>query len=88
MKILGEIENVSYNGLWIIRTEMKPKIGSNVYNQQKKLVGRIINIIGPVSRPYLLVRPKSTDKHQQLQLIGEKMYIMQESKSKKRKQLR
>lgn len=83
MKIIGEIQNVSYNGLWLIRSETAPGIGSDVFNQQKQKVGRIINIIGPVSRPYLLVRP-ARSRDTQLQIIGEKLYIMNEARSKNR----
>jgi RNA-binding protein len=82
LKFIGEIENVTYNGIWLIRSEFIPKIGSNVFNQQKLNVGRIINIIGPVSRPYIMVRPKHKD---QLQIIGEKMYIISDKKGKNRK---
>jgi rRNA processing protein Gar1 len=83
LKLIGEIKNVSYNGLWIIRSDMSLKIGLNVYNQHKKVVGRIVNIIGPVSEPYLLVRPSRVKTIDQLQIIGEKLYINKEVRSKK-----
>jgi RNA-binding protein len=85
LKFIGEIENVTYNGIWLIRSEFVPKIGSNVFNQQKLNVGRIINIIGPVSRPYIMVRPKNKEKINQLQIIGEKMYIISDKKGKNKK---
>ena len=88
MQIIGEIENISSNGLWIIRSDHAPDIGSKVYDQHKHLVGRIINIIGPVKKPYILVRPKLNEKQKQLQIIGEKMYIKKEIDSKKMKHKR
>jgi RNA-binding protein len=88
MQFIGEIENISYNGMWILRSQILPRIGSNVYNQQKQVVGKVMNVIGPVSSPYILVKPKSKEKFEQLQIIGEKMYIIKEGKSKKRIQKR
>lgn len=85
MKLIGEIENVSHKGLWILRSEITPQIGSKVYNQQKKIVGRITNVIGPVTRPYLLIKPVSKDSQEQLQLIGMKLYTAIETKIKRRK---
>jgi rRNA processing protein Gar1 len=64
---------------------MAPKIGSKVYNQQKQTVGRIVNIIGPVNHPYVLVRPMSRESTQQLQIIGEKVYILKEGKGRKKR---
>jgi rRNA processing protein Gar1 len=64
---------------------MNPKAGSNVYNQKKQKVGRIINVIGPVDRPYLLVRPFGQRNKKQLQIIGEKLYILPDIKNKKRR---
>ena len=84
MKLIGEIENVGYNGMWIIRSEILPKIGSQVYNQHKQAVGKVTNIIGPVTRPYILVRPKLTEKQEQLQIIGEKIYINKDVKKRKK----
>jgi len=88
LKLIGEIENVSYNGLWLIRSDAAPKIGSTVFNQQKKKVGRIVNVIGPVSRPYILVRPVGTVSENQLQIIGEKVYIMNDVNSRKKSKRR
>jgi len=79
LKFIGEIQNVSYNGLWLIRSETAPGIGLNVFNQQKQKVGRIVNIIGPVSRPYVLVRP-ARSKDPQLQIIGERLYILDDAR--------
>ncbi|UCH88300.1 MAG: hypothetical protein JSV49_08525 [Thermoplasmata archaeon] len=88
MKLIGEIENISYNGIWILHSENVPKIGSSVYNQQKQFVGKIVNIIGPVNRPYILVRPRKSEKDEQLQIIGEKVYIKNEGKNRRKKQMR
>jgi len=88
LKFIGEIETVSYNGLWVVRTELKPKIGENVYNQKKQKIGKIINIIGPVDHPYILVRPFGDRTKKQLQIIGEKMYILLEAKGKNKKLMR
>jgi RNA-binding protein len=41
----------------IIKTEKAPKIGSEVVDENLKVVGKIFDIIGPVSSPYAVVKP-------------------------------
>jgi rRNA processing protein Gar1 len=85
LKLIGKVENVTYNGLWLIRSEITPKIGSKVYNQQKLLVGKISSIIGPIENPYLLVKPTSKEYPQQLQIIGEQLFIIMEKRKSNKK---
>ena len=85
MKLIGEIETVSYNGLWVIRAAKKQNPGSTVYNHKKQKVGRIINVIGPVDQPYLIVRPFGDKNKTQLKIIGEKLYTISEINNKKRR---
>ncbi len=37
--------------------ERKPIIGASVYDYNLRLVGKIVDIIGPVKKPYAVVRP-------------------------------
>ncbi len=34
-----------------------PRIGIKIYDSRGKLVGRIIDVIGPVSSPYIVIKP-------------------------------
>jgi RNA-binding protein len=41
----------------IVKTEKAPKIGAEVVDENLKVVGKVFDIIGPVSAPYAVVKP-------------------------------
>ena len=41
----------------VVRTDKTPKIGAVVVDENLKNVGRIFDIIGPMSAPYAIIRP-------------------------------
>ena len=57
MQRLGRISNVSPSGNVIVKTDKPPKIGSEVVDENLVVVGRIFDIIGPVSSPYAVIKP-------------------------------
>ena len=57
MQRLGRISNVSPSGNVIVKTENPPKIGSEVVDENLNVVGKIFDIIGPVSSPYAVIKP-------------------------------
>ena len=65
---LGRVLNVTPSQNIVVKTDKAPKIGSVVIDENLKIVGKIFDIIGPVSSPYVVVRPairepeKLTDK--------------------------
>jgi RNA-binding protein len=65
---LGRVLNVTPSQNIVVKTDKTPKIGSVVIDENLKIVGKIFDIIGPVSSPYVVVRPairepeKLTDK--------------------------
>jgi len=44
------------NGI-IIKTETPPKIGCEVADENLTIVGKVFDIIGPVSSPYAVIKP-------------------------------
>jgi len=44
------------NGI-IIKTESPPKIGCEVADENLTIVGKVFDIIGPVSSPYAVIKP-------------------------------
>jgi len=34
-----------------------PRIGIKIYNSKGKLVGKIVDIIGPINSPYIVIKP-------------------------------
>jgi len=75
MKYVGKIDDIIFNGRFIVQTSFKPRIGVTVVDKHKKKLGTIAQIIGPVKKPYITIKPdnelKSTFK-----LIGTDVYII------------
>jgi RNA-binding protein len=54
---LGRVRALTPSKNIIVKTEKSPKIGSEVVDENLKVVGRVFDIIGPVSSPYAVVKP-------------------------------
>ena len=58
LKRLGIVLHRSKNtGNLILRAEFAPRVGERVLDSRLKLVGKVFDVFGPVSRPYVSVRP-------------------------------
>ncbi|MFP4654481.1 MAG: H/ACA ribonucleoprotein complex subunit GAR1 [Methanohalobium sp.] len=85
MKKLGIVSHLSKNHNIIVRMdELKPtdafkkapKINSVVLNKAVKPVGKINDIIGPVSRPYVVIKVSNKITNSELQnYVNERVYI-------------
>jgi rRNA processing protein Gar1 len=74
MKYIGKIENISHNGNILVRGEFAPKIGSEVFAGKRHL-GKIVNIFGPVSKPYIAIKPQRGKGSTLLELIGKDTFL-------------
>jgi RNA-binding protein len=73
MQRLGQVVRTA-QGLAIVRSpsEEYPNIGTMVVDEGLETVGRVVDVFGPVSRPYVAVSP---DEETQLAtLVGSKLY--------------
>ena len=73
LKLVGRIQDISYNGFLVARGEFAPRIGSEVY-AGNKLLGRIVNIYGPVTKPYLAIKPNAKGQNL-LEMVGKDIYL-------------
>ena len=73
MDVLGIVENVSHEGLIIIRGDAVPDHGNIVYDAGKKRIGRVKRVFGPVERPYISVIP--SDGSVLKDISGKKVYF-------------
>jgi RNA-binding protein len=64
----------------IVKVENSPKIGETVIDENLKPVGTVFDIFGPVSAPYVAVRPATRDPEK---LVNKKLYTLP---SKRRKE--
>jgi len=54
---LGRVLHISPSQSIIIKIENIPKIGQTVVDENLKTVGKIFDLFGPVSSPYVAIRP-------------------------------
>lgn len=57
MQRLGRALHISPNRNVIIKVEAVPKIGEKVVDENLKPVGKVFDVFGPISSPYVAVKP-------------------------------
>jgi RNA-binding protein len=55
---IGYVLHLSNTKNMIIKAEIIPHIGDKVINEKLKLVGKVFDIFGPTSAPYVAVKPQ------------------------------
>ena len=75
---LGRVVNLTPSRSIIIKTEKSPKIGSEVVDENLNVVGKVFDIIGPVSAPYAVIKPTVKD----LSVLANKPVYLLLSKTK------
>jgi len=75
MKYIGKIDDIIFNGRFLVRTTFKPEIGAIVVDKHKKKLGKIYQIIGPIKAPYVTINPKK-DLKTSFKLIGNDVYLL------------
>ena len=73
MKRVGEVVRTA-QGLAVLRSpdETHPDLGTEVVDESLESVGRVVDVFGPVERPYLAVSP--AEDVSLAVLLGEKLY--------------
>ena len=72
MKRLGSVENLSYDGTFLVRSRFVPGRGARVYDGRKRPLGTVTKVFGPVGEPFASVRPEGKVP---LSLLGSEVYI-------------
>jgi RNA-binding protein len=63
MRSLGKLVGWSKSGRWVVRGDVTPPLRATVVNEDLVVLGRVIDVFGPVERPYISIDPrKSTTK--------------------------
>jgi len=70
---LGLVMHVSPSSSIIVKTEKTPRIGETVVDENLKSVGKIFDIFGPVSAPYVAI--KSTVREAE-KLVNKMLYVV------------
>jgi len=69
---LGKVLSVTPSQSLVVKLEKAPKLGTAVIDESLKVVGRIFDIIGPVSSPYAVVKPSVKDPEK---LVNKQLYV-------------
>lgn len=74
MRNVGDVVRTA-QGLAIVRCPDgdHPDIGAQTVDERLDSVGRVVDVFGPVSRPYLAVSPD--DDRRLATLLGEELYV-------------
>ena len=81
MQRLGRVSNVTPSRNLIVKAENPPQIGAEVVDENLQAVGRVFDIIGPVSSPYAVVKPTVSEP---AKLLNKQLYLLL-SKTKRSK---
>jgi len=75
MQRLGKILHADRRSL-VARVERTPRLGAKVHNRGRELVGRISDVFGPTSSPYIGIKPARSLKPDKIPgLEGGEIYI-------------
>jgi RNA-binding protein len=55
---MGKVLSVTPSSSLIVKTESPPKLGCEVVDERLNVVGKVFDVIGPVSSPYAVIKPK------------------------------
>jgi RNA-binding protein len=76
LRKLGTVLHVSSHGYIILKAEFFPTIDSAVLTKRMKRIGAVHDVFGPVTSPYISVKPfKNLTLANLRELRGEKVYI-------------
>jgi len=87
MRALGRVIAVTKTGRLVVRADHAPPLGSRVYDERLTLIGEVYDVMGPVSSPYISVKPLSKS----LKLgsyLGKILYVERVQPRRKRRRKR
>jgi len=69
---LGKVLSVTPSQSIVVKVDKPPNLGAAVIDENLKVVGRIFDIIGPVSSPYAVIKPSVKDPEK---LANRQLYV-------------
>jgi RNA-binding protein len=78
---LGRVVNVTPSQNVVIKTEKTPRIGASVVDETLQTVGKVFDIIGPVTSPYAVVKPTVREP---MRLVNKQLYLLPPNKERSR----
>jgi RNA-binding protein len=78
---IGKALGITPSNSIIIKTDNPPKIGCEVANENLVIVGKVFDIIGPVSSPYVVIKTNIKDPSA---LLNKPLYLFPSKTRSKR----
>jgi RNA-binding protein len=69
---LGKVLSVTPSQSVVVKIDKPPRLGTVVVDENLKVVGKVFDIIGPVSSPYAVIRPSIKDPEK---LTNKQLYV-------------
>ncbi|MFQ6086575.1 MAG: H/ACA ribonucleoprotein complex subunit GAR1 [Candidatus Bathyarchaeia archaeon] len=82
MKRLGRVLHVSSSKNLILKAEKLPRINDKVVDENLKPVGTVFDVFGPVSSPYVAVKPSLEEPQR---FVNRVLYVFPSLKRKWKK---
>jgi len=79
---LGRVLHISPSRNIIIKIENLPRIGETVVDENLKTVGKIFDLFGPVTSPYVAIRPTTLKLEE---LANKTLYISPQRGERRKK---
>jgi RNA-binding protein len=79
---LGKVLHVTPSQNMIVKADKTPKIGAAVVDEKLKTVGKVFDVIGPVSSPYAVVKPAVKEPEK---LTNKQLYLLLSKKQRSKK---
>ena len=76
---LGKVLNVTPSQSLVVKIDKPLKLGSAVIDENLKVVGKVFDIIGPVSSPYAVIKPSVKEPEK---LSGRQLYVSPSKKER------
>ena len=76
---LGKVLSVTPSQSVVIKIDKPLKLGTAVVDESLKVVGKVFDIIGPVSSPYAVIRPSIKDPEK---LTNKQLYVSSSRKER------
>lgn len=80
MQRLGKVLNITTNRAIMVKVENTPRLGETVVDENLKPIGKVLDLLGPVSSPYAVIKPSIQEPER---LTNKPLYLLS---SKRRKE--
>jgi len=82
---LGRVLHVTPSRNVVVRTEMPPRIGEKVVDEKLKPFGTVFDVFGPVSKPYVAIKPRTKDPQT---FVNQNLYVIPNARNHRERRRR